>query len=234
MEIKIHTHHVEKSDMFEERIRKSLNEINEKYIQQVDTASVNLEKEGHEFVVGVRMRQGGKLLVQGRGVNTDPYAAMQACLERVAKQLRRYKRQLRDMKPKGVRTDGFRADYRIIGPFIATENPDEGESFTSPLGAEYTPDDGGVISASKIEAETDPNSSVGASAIEANLPPDIIVESHVDIDTLSVQQAVMRMDLLSVNAIMFQNADTDEINMVYYRPDGRIGWVSGPVVTVSA
>nr|MCH9765598.1 acetyl-CoA C-acyltransferase [Alphaproteobacteria bacterium] len=62
-------------------------------------------------------------------------------------------------------------DYRIIGPFIATENPDEGESFTSPLGAEYTPDDGGVISASKIEAETDPNSSVGASAIEAKLRP---------------------------------------------------------------
>jgi len=45
------------------------------------------------------------------------------------------------------------------------------------------------------------------------------------IQTLSVSEAVMRMDLAHQNALMFRNASHGELNLVYRRPDGNVGWV---------
>ena len=55
--------------------------------------------------------------------------------------------------------------------------------------------------------------------------PVIVAEITTDIETLSVPDAVMRMDLSGQSALMFRNAGHGEINMVYRRPDGAIGWV---------
>ena len=51
-----------------------------------------------------------------------------------------------------------------------------------------------------------------------------IVES-VEIPTLSVGEAVMRLDLANEAAMMFRNRTHGEFNMVYRRSDGTIGWV---------
>jgi ribosomal subunit interface protein len=51
-----------------------------------------------------------------------------------------------------------------------------------------------------------------------------IVES-VEIPTLSVGEAVMRLDLTNEAAMMFRNRTHGEFNMVYRRSDGTIGWV---------
>lgn len=51
-----------------------------------------------------------------------------------------------------------------------------------------------------------------------------IVES-VEIPTLSVEEAVMRLDLANEAAMMFRNRTHGEFNMVYRRSDGTIGWV---------
>ncbi len=59
-----------------------------------------------------------------------------------------------------------------------------------------------------------------------------IVES-VEIPTLSVGEAVMRLDLANGTAMMFRNRTHGELNMVYRRSDGTIGWVD-PRATPSA
>jgi len=51
-----------------------------------------------------------------------------------------------------------------------------------------------------------------------------IVES-VEIPTLSVGEAVMRLDLANGTAMMFRYRTHGELNMVYRRSDGTIGWV---------
>ncbi len=58
--------------------------------------------------------------------------------------------------------------------------------------------------------------------------PAIIAEMETKIEKLSVGDAVMRMDLLDVPALMFINAKTGRINQVYYRKDGNIAWVDNP------
>ena len=40
--------------------------------------------------------------------------------------------------------------------------------------------------------------------------------------------AVMMLDLRNTNALMFKNSASGELNMVYRRDDGNIGWVEPP------
>jgi ribosomal subunit interface protein len=55
--------------------------------------------------------------------------------------------------------------------------------------------------------------------------PVIIAEKVTKILKLSVGQAVMKMDLENLPALMFENIKTNRINVVYYRKDGNISWV---------
>ena len=53
----------------------------------------------------------------------------------------------------------------------------------------------------------------------------VIAETQTDISHLSVSDAVMRMDLADQPALMFRNSITGELNVVYRRSDGNIGWI---------
>lgn len=55
--------------------------------------------------------------------------------------------------------------------------------------------------------------------------PVIIAEKSTDIETLTVSQAVMRMDLSDLPALMFFNSAHGRLNVVYRRADGNISWV---------
>lgn len=55
--------------------------------------------------------------------------------------------------------------------------------------------------------------------------PAVVAETRVDIPEASVSDAVMLMDLRNTNALMFKNSGTGELNMIYRREDGNIGWV---------
>jgi ribosomal subunit interface protein len=53
----------------------------------------------------------------------------------------------------------------------------------------------------------------------------VIAESPAEIAELSVGDAVMRMDLADQQVMMFRNSATKELNVVYRRGDGHIGWI---------
>ena len=54
--------------------------------------------------------------------------------------------------------------------------------------------------------------------------PPVVAETKVDIPIASVSDAVMMLDLRNTNALMFKNAASQALNMVYRRDDGTIGW----------
>ncbi len=59
--------------------------------------------------------------------------------------------------------------------------------------------------------------------------PTVIAEQATEISLLSVSEAVMRMDLADQPVLMFRNSTTGELNVVYRRSDGNIGWIDpGP------
>jgi len=64
-----------------------------------------------------------------------------------------------------------------------------------------------------------------ADGATANGEPLVVAEMEAEIPTLSVGEAVMRLDLGSAPALMFRNAGNGGLNMIYRRADGNIGWV---------
>ncbi|MEK7245445.1 MAG: ribosome-associated translation inhibitor RaiA [Pseudomonadota bacterium] len=56
-------------------------------------------------------------------------------------------------------------------------------------------------------------------------PPVIVAEMPHDIATLTVGEAVMRLDLADVPVVMFRNLANGTFNVVYRRSDGNIGWI---------
>jgi hypothetical protein len=55
--------------------------------------------------------------------------------------------------------------------------------------------------------------------------PAVVAEMTTEIASLTVSEAVMRMDLADQPALMFRNSSHDGLNMIYRRSDGNIGWI---------
>lgn len=53
----------------------------------------------------------------------------------------------------------------------------------------------------------------------------VIAEKPTDIETMTVSEAVMKMDLQDLPALMFFNSAHGHLNVVYRRIDGNISWV---------
>jgi ribosomal subunit interface protein len=59
----------------------------------------------------------------------------------------------------------------------------------------------------------------------------VIAEAATEISLLSVGEAVMRMDLADQPVLMFRNSASGELNVVYRRGDGNIGWIDPGVAS---
>jgi hypothetical protein len=123
------------------------------------------------------------VLAKGSASADDAYAAFDAAVERIAKQLRRYKTRLNDHhKGRGSEESIPAQQYVIAAETEEEELPEQGQ-------------------------------------------PVIIAELPTEIGTMSVSEAVMRMDLADVSALMFRNRANGGLNVVYRRTDGNIGWI---------
>jgi putative sigma-54 modulation protein len=55
--------------------------------------------------------------------------------------------------------------------------------------------------------------------------PDIIKSTRLPVKPMSVEEAVMQMDLMSNDFLVFRNAATDSLSVVYRRKDGNYGLI---------
>ena len=66
-------------------------------------------------------------------------------------------------------------------------------------------------------------------AVNEELPDDynpvVIAESTTHVSTQTVAQAVFQLDMTDHPVVVFKNAANGEINVIYRRNDGNIGWV---------
>ncbi len=56
--------------------------------------------------------------------------------------------------------------------------------------------------------------------------PDVIKSTRLPVKPMSVEEAVMQMDLMSNEFLVFRNADTDALSVVYRRKDGNYGLIA--------
>jgi len=75
----------------------------------------------------------------------------------------------------------------------------------------------------KSQAKSHQEGEVAASG--ADQKPRIVYERGYFVKPMSVEEAVLQIDITPNNFIIFQNTDSKQINMIYKRQDGDLGLV---------
>jgi ribosomal subunit interface protein len=176
---------IDTGDALRRHVESSLDSILGKYFKTAIEAHVVFSKEAHLSRAEISLHIGRGIVVNAGAAATEVYAAYEAAAERIAKQLRRYKRRLRDhhAKEREPSEASERARDYILAP---------------------------------LAEETEENSG-GA--------PAVIAEMSTELPNLTVGEAVMRMDLADAAVLLFRNRSHGELNLVYRRADGNIGWI---------
>lgn len=195
MEITVHGKQINVGDALRAHVEDKINDLNEKYFNHAAFATVTFSKEGHGKLIKahIHIQMGKNILIMADAVESDPYVSFDAAAEKAAKQLRRYKRKLRDHHDRLEQTP--ETEFMKARDYVLAAMPD----------AENANDDSN-------NKDDDDN-------------PVIIAEMATNIQTMSVSEAVMRMNLAGQPALMFRNATHNELNMVYRRADGNVGWI---------
>jgi ribosomal subunit interface protein len=174
---------------FRSHIEASVGEAVGKYFARPVDATVTVARDAHLYRAHLSARAGRHLLLQSEGEATDPYPAFDRAVERLAKQLRRHKRRIKDHHAPP-------ADEALVPA------PSPARSY--------------VLDADAADAHLD---------TDGDGRPAVVAEMETVIEHLTVGEAVMRLDLGDLPALMFKNRAHGGLNMVYRRPDGHIGWV---------
>ena len=109
-------------------VKAELGEVVEKYAQRPTEAVVVFSKSAHEYVCEATIHLSTGLSAQAKGHATEIYAAFESCREKMDKQLRRYKRRIRNhhhSRPAPVEFGG--ASSYILAPTEEPEDEDTGE-----------------------------------------------------------------------------------------------------------
>ena len=83
-------------DALQTHVKQELGEAVAKYAQRPTDALVVFSKSGHEFVCEATVHLSTGLTASAKAASTEIYGAFDACSNKMEKQLRRYKRRLKD------------------------------------------------------------------------------------------------------------------------------------------
>jgi putative sigma-54 modulation protein len=168
---------MEQSDALKSYAEEKLDRVS-KYIDEPINAQVY-------FSVEKKIRHIVEIVITAKGISTkaseathDMYAAIDAVIDKIERQLKRYKEKIKAHKPSGD-------------------------------------DRGRQLSKKIFEAES----------IETSDEPVVIKTKTETAKPMSVEEAVMQMDLLHKDFIVFTDSVSNEINVLYRRKDGNFGLI---------
>lgn len=177
MQIAVTFRHMEVSAPLRAYVEDKLQRI-KKYIEEPIDAQVSLaveKKIRHQAEVTIVAKG---ITIKGSEQTNDMYAAIDLVVDKIERQLKRYKEKIKEHKPSAAR------------------------------GREVQKT---VFAAESIE--------------EAKGEPVIIRTNTFPVKPMSVEEAVMQMDLLHKDFLVFTDATSEEINVVYRRKDGNFGLI---------
>lgn len=186
MRIQVQGKQIDVGDALTQHVTQHLSAAVEKYFDRPVEAIVTFSRDARAFRCDAHVHLPTGLTAASSATANDVYTAFDQGAERIEKQIRRYKRRLRDHHQNRRK------------PIEAYEAP------TYVLDAGDGRDD---------------------SEEPASLQPVIVAEMTQSIQTLSVGEAVMQLELANKAFLMFRNDASGRFNVVFRRDDGNIGWI---------
>ena len=121
MDISVKGRNLDVGDALKGHVEDHLSSAVTKYFIRAIDASVVFSREGRSLRADISVHPGPRgMVVQGGSESNDPYAAFKGALERISKQLRRYKRRL-NSHHKGHGEDVLPAQQYVIQPVAEDE-----------------------------------------------------------------------------------------------------------------
>lgn len=192
MQVNFTFRHFEPSDALKSFSRDRIESIR-KYLDQAGEANVVLSVEKHVHHAEILLKS-GPFIVRGREKTDDMYASISAAMDKVERQIKRYKNRMRQYKPAGHHSATplkFRKTF-IEAPVLPV---DESEETQTPA------------------------------------PSKIVDTKEVIALRMTVDEAVLQMELYEHDFLVFTNAETGNVSVLYRRKgDGRFGLIDTAAV----
>lgn len=99
MQLQVHGKQMDVGDALRTHVQDKLDDVNEKYFNHTTYATVTFSTEGHGHKhtrAHINIQLGKNMMVAADATEKDAYAAFDSASAKAAKQLRRYKRKIRD------------------------------------------------------------------------------------------------------------------------------------------
>ena len=189
MQINITFRHMDPIDSLKEYVREKVERAN-KYLDRAGEAHVVLSLERHLQSADITL-QSGNFILRGREKSEDMYASIDLAMDKIERQLRRYKERLKHHhgKERVHHSQHLLEHVKVRYDVVEVQDPDKSPSNADPASSR-------VIRTNEFLAKP-----------------------------MSVDDAVMQMDLMNNDFLVFTNATSREVNVVYRRKDGHYGLI---------
>ena len=198
MQLNITFRHLEATDALKEYAREKVDRV-KKYLDRAGDAHVVLSLERHLHHADITIHSGAFLL-RGREKSEDMYASIDLAMDKIERQLRRYKEKLKNHHARDYAHHQQEAINHLRVRYDIVEVPDP-------------------------EATVLPADAVG---------PRVVRTNEFSAKPMTVDEAVMQMDLMNNDFIVFTNVKSNEMNVVYRRKDGHFGLIEGAAAAAEA
>ena len=197
MTLQVTGKNIEVGESFKTYVEEKLDAAIEKYVGQHLAAHVRVEKERGRFHTDCSVRLRSGLMLEAAGEGADAYASADAAFEHLEKRLRRYKRRL---KSRHHGTSSTRQAPEVqVNDFVVSLHDDSADDTADGHGPEHL-------------------NGAGDHAL-------VVAETERAVREVPVSEAVMQLDLTNEQFMVYRNASSGAINVVYRRKDGNIGWI---------
>ncbi|MFT6332555.1 MAG: ribosomal subunit interface protein [Lentimonas sp.] len=191
---------MEVGDSLSDHIKEHMERNVTKYFDKAINANVNFTKQADKFKVNIVVNEGVKngIVIKSDANALDPYVCFNEAMEKASTQLRKYNDKIKN----------YRKNH---GGIKNIEINDQGYD-----ALKY------IISTSDSQ-KTEKEEFLAVNQEDKNLK--VITEKNTDIEELTVDEAIMKMDLSDLPALVFINSKNNRLNVVYHRKDGNISWI---------
>jgi ribosomal subunit interface protein len=207
MQITISGKQVDLSDALQTRVADQLNGVAGKYFDHALEAKVTFSRARSFFVCDINLHAGRGLTLRGEGEASDAHAAFDDAAAHIAKRLRRYRRRVNEhARDLAARERGEAAQQYVLEREAADEVVEKAS---------------GVVDKANGVA-------VGGLAAGGLAPGErtrVVAERPAEILRLTLDEALMHIDLEDQPALMFRHRASGRMNVVYRRDDGTFGWI---------
>lgn len=217
---------LDSSDDLKEYSREKLERINKYFPDPIKAHIVYSQQRGYLSVVDVQITLHNGLLVKGIESTEDFHSSIDLVMAKIERQLRRYKDRIRDHKPQSGPERSVRhsvVSYEPAAEEQKSAGPSASAAASGPAGASAVASTGASTSAST--SASGPTIQAASPSSTTPIGSRLIKEEKFIAKPMSVEEAIMRMNLLHENLVCFNNIVTHEVNVIYRREDHTYGLI---------